>query len=393
MKKLFYNKQYIDTSDRKAVSKSLAQKLITGGKSVENFEKKLKKFLTVKHAITCINGTAALHLAYEAIKLKRKDVVIMPVINFISSYSMAKLYDAKIYFADVDKSTGQMTPKTLRDCIKKNKLKKIKAVICMYLGGYPENIEAFYKIKKQYKFLIIEDACHAFGASYISKNRRCKVGSCKHADLSTFSFHPVKSITTGEGGLVTTNNKKFSSIISKFKNHNIVREKNYWSYNIEKLGFNYRLSDLNCALGISQLKKIKYFISNRNRVNSFYRKELKEYSNYIEMPKYDSKNYSSFHLILANIKFKNLKGNKNDFLKYLNKKRIFPQYHYIPIIKFRLENKTVLSLNNFKGAKSFFDSTVSLPTFVNLSNKDLSKIVGIIKKFFLAKRLKKNDKN
>ena len=149
MKKLFYNKQFIDSSDVKAVSKSLSQDLITGGKSVDGFEKKLKNFLNVKYVSTCINGTAALHLAFEAINLKNQDIIIMPIINFIASYSMASLYNARIYFADVDKSTGQMTPETLVQCIKKNKLKKIKAVVSMYLGGYPENIKKFYNLKKK----------------------------------------------------------------------------------------------------------------------------------------------------------------------------------------------------------------------------------------------------
>ena len=133
----------------------------------------------------------------------------MPAINFIAVYNMAKLMNAKIFLADVDSLTGQMTPKTLLKCIKNNKLKKIKAIVTMYLGGYPENVIEFYKIKKRFNCYLIEDACHAFGARYFYNKKYLPVGCCKHADISTFSLHPVKSITTGEGGIITTNNKSF----------------------------------------------------------------------------------------------------------------------------------------------------------------------------------------
>ena len=149
MAKIYYNKQYIDSNDKKAVVGALSNDLITGGKHVQNFEKNLKNFLDVRYAKTCINGTAALHMAYEAIKLKKNDVVIMPVINFIAAYNMASLYKAKIYFADVDHLTGQMTPQHLISCIKRNSLKNIKAVVTMYMGGFPENSIKFFKLKKK----------------------------------------------------------------------------------------------------------------------------------------------------------------------------------------------------------------------------------------------------
>ena len=135
MKLITYNKQYLNNSDKSAVKNVLNQKLLTNGLSVQKFEKKLKNFLDVKYCTTCINGTAGLHLAFEALDLKQNDVIIMPIINFISSFSMARLYNLKIYFADVEKKTGQMSPETLKQCIKKNKIKNIKAIINMYMGG------------------------------------------------------------------------------------------------------------------------------------------------------------------------------------------------------------------------------------------------------------------
>jgi dTDP-4-amino-4,6-dideoxygalactose transaminase len=183
MKIINYGRQYIDSSDLKKVSLALKQKFITSGNYVKKFEKKIKFFLNVNYAVSCNSGTSALHLAFMSIDLKKNDIVIMPIINFIASYNMAKLLGAKIYFADVDKYTGQMTPQTILECVKKNKIKKIKAIIVMYLGGYPENILEFYKIKKNFNCYLIEDACHALGAKYLYKKKYQMVGSCKHADI------------------------------------------------------------------------------------------------------------------------------------------------------------------------------------------------------------------
>ena len=160
-----------------------------------------------------------------------------------------------------------MTPETLLLCIKKNKLKKIKVVITMYLGGYPENVYEFYKLKKKKKFYIVEDACHALGASYGYNKKQVMIGSCKHSDLATFSTHPVKSITTGEGGIVTTNKKFYYERLKKFRSHGIERDSRFpWQYDIFNTGYNYRLSDINCALGFSQLNKLEKFIHIRKKV-------------------------------------------------------------------------------------------------------------------------------
>ena len=226
----------------------------------------MAKFVNSKFALSCINGTAGLDMAFKSINLKNGDNVIIPAVNFIAAYSMARKFNANIFLSDVHPLTGQMTEKNLLDCIQKNNLKKIKAIITMFLGGYPENISKFYQIKKKFKAVIIEDACHAFGAKYSNKGRKkISVGSCSHSDLSVFSFHPVKTITTGEGGIVTSNNKKLFKKMMLYRNHNIIRGKNYWEYDVSDYGMNYRLSDINCALGLSQLKKIEKFISYRKK--------------------------------------------------------------------------------------------------------------------------------
>ena len=167
MKTIPYGRQHIDIQDIRFVSKALKEDLITTGRYVKKLESKISKFLQVKYAASCNSGTSALHLALLAINLKKDDVIIMPAINFIAVYNMARLMNAKIFLADVDPLTGQVTPKTLSECIKINKLKKIKAIVTMYLGGYPENVIEFYNIKKKFNCYLIEDACHAFGSKYL----------------------------------------------------------------------------------------------------------------------------------------------------------------------------------------------------------------------------------
>jgi dTDP-4-amino-4,6-dideoxygalactose transaminase len=380
MKIIPYGRQYIDSQDIRLVSKSLKEDLITTGSYVKKFENKTSKFLKVKYVASCNTGTSALHLALMATNFKKDDVIIMPAINFIAVYNMARLMNAKIFLADVDSLTGQMTPKTLLECIKKNKLKKIKAIVTMYLGGYPENVVEFYKIKKKFNCYLIEDACHALGSKYLFNKNFLSVGSCKHSDISTFSLHPVKTITSGEGGLITTNNKTFYNRILSLRSHGINKNKNFhWKYNLIESGFNYRLSDINCALGLGQLKKINKFINYRKKVFNIYKIGLKRITNTIAFPSY-KKNKPSYHLFLISINFKKIRSTKDKFLKFLKKNNILCQFHYIPIYKFKLFNKKI-NLNNYKGAEFYYRNSLSLPIFYNLGLNYQKKILNQIKIF------------
>lgn len=384
--KIPYGKQHIDFNDFKSVETALNQKIITGGKYVNKFENSLKKKLKSKYVSTCINATAGLHLAFMSINLKKNDVVVMPVINFISAFRIATSLGARIFLADVDKSSGQMTPQTLKDCIKKNKLAKIKLILTMYLGGYAENVSEFYEIKKKYNSFIIEDSCHAFGSKYKFKEKLINVGSCKHADISVFSFHPVKPITTGEGGAISTNNKNLAIKINLLRNHGIVRKKNYWDYDIKQLGFNYRLSDINCALGLSQLKKLPFFLSRRKNIYYKYLEKISKYSNILKIYQ-SNESFNSYHLILLSINFKKIKYTKDHLINYLNKKGIFPQYHYKPIYKFTFYKKSKKLF--YYGAEYFYKNTLSLPVYHNLTTKNQERVINNLIKY-IKKNKKKN---
>ena len=212
------------------------------------------------------------------------------------------------------------------------------------------------------------------------------VGSCKHCDISVFSFHPVKTITTAEGGAVTTNNKSIESKIRLIKNHNIIRKQRYWDYDIKNLSTNYRLSDINCALGISQLLKINNFLKKRENAYLKYVKEIKQISKYVNIPKYTNYKNSSFHLFLINIDFSKLRSNKNKFFNFLNNNNIFPQFHYKPIFLFSFFKKE--KLNYFSGAKEYFNNTLSIPLYYGIKKKEQEYILRKIEEFINIFKIK-----
>lgn len=379
MKNIPYGKQHIDSGDIKAVSKAMKADLITTGSYVKKFENAIAKLLSVRFAVSCNSGTSAIHLAFLAINLSKNDVVIMPAINFIAAYNLAKIMGAKIFLADVDPRTGQMTPTNLLQCIKKNKLKKIKAIVTMYLGGYPENVIEFYKIKKKLGCFLIEDACHALGARYNFRGKNIYIGSCKHSDISTFSLHPVKTITSGEGGVVTTNNNFFFKRMILLRSHGLKRSKFHWDYEILFHGLNYRLSDINCALAMSQIKKIKKFINLRKKVYFFYKKEFYNLNSFFTLPEYSKNIKSSYHLFLINFNLKKILINKKIFLKKMLVNKIVCQYHYKPIFLFRKIFNQKFIKKDFKGAIAYYKNTISLPIFPDLLKKDQIFIIKVIK--------------
>lgn len=381
MKIIPYGKQSIDASDIKSVSKVLRSKLITTGPKVLEFEKKIKKYLNVNYVSVCNSGTSALYLALVSLGVKKNDIIIMPTITFVASYNVAKLLGAKVFLADTNSSTGLMSPNDVLNCCKKFNLKKVNVVITMYNGGYPENAENFFKLKKKIGCKIVEDACHAFGSEYKYGKKFYKVGSCKHSDISTFSLHPLKTITTGEGGIVTTNSKNLDIKIKKNRSLGIIRKKNnQLDYDVTNYGLNFRLNDFQCALGINQLKKIGLFLKSRKKISKKYDQELKKIKE-ISLPNYSKKILPSFHLYLINLKRFNLKK-KNEFFKFMKRKGIILQYHYIPIYKFKIFNDKYINLNS----KKYYNETISLPIYHDLTRNEQNFVIKSINLFFNKKK-------
>lgn len=363
--KIPYGKHYIDKKDNLSVIKALNSGIISNGTSLKFFENKTKNYLGCKFSLACSSGTAALHLSFLSLDLKKNDIVILPVINFIAAANILSLMNAKFFFADVDKYTGQISKETLLKCIDKNKIKKIKAIVTTYLGGNIYNYEDILTLKKKYKFLLIEDACHAFGSKYKLNKKYYNIGCSKHADISTFSFHPLKTITTGEGGLITTNKINIYKKIKILRSHGFNYKKKYWLYDLKFNGLNYRMSDINAALGLSQLKKINFFLKKRYLIAKNYHDSLKNIK-YIRLP--DLQKYSSWHLYIIQIDFKKIGISKDFLIKKLNILNIFPQVHYMPSVKFKKFYNS--NKSQFQNAMYYYKNCLSLPIYFDYSKKD-----------------------
>lgn len=378
VKKLIpYGRQFIDKSDKLNLLKILSKEKITSGNEVFKFENKIKNFFKCKYSYTCNSGTSALFLAFMSINIKKNDVIIMPAINFIASYNIAKQLDAKVFLADVDKDTGQMSPENVTEVCKKFNIKKVKVILTMYNGGYPHNAEKFKRLKKYYNCFIIEDACHALGANYRVGTKNIKIGSCNHSDISTFSLHPLKTITTGEGGIVTTNSKKIAEKLEKIRSLGIERNTfKHWEYDVKYTGFNFRLTDFQCALGSSQIDKIFKFISKRRKIFLNYHKLLSKLDQ-INLPKHLSNYNSAHHLFIINLKKPNMKI-KEKFIKFMLKNKIILQYHYIPIYKFKVFKGKYLN----KNSEIYYKSAISLPIYFELKFQEQVYIAKKIKEFF-----------
>lgn len=370
-------RQFISSLDILNVKKALQSKLLSSGPINENFEKEIIRLKKSKYAISCNSGTSALFLTLKAINTTNKDIIILPSINFIASINSVSLLGAKFFLADVDSTTGQLTVDSVKKCIKKNKIRKVKAIVNMYLAGAPRDIKGFYNLKKKLGCYLIEDACHAFGSNYSIGNKNYKIGSCKHSDICTFSFHPLKSITTGEGGAITLNSKKLYDKIILLRSHGIVKSKKYWKYDVMQPGYNLRLSEINAALGLSQIKQLNKFINHRRNIFKTYYKKLNNFKDIISIVTPEKNTSSANHLVLAKINFQNLKINKDKFITHLYKKKIIIHYHYIPIFMFKYYKKIK---GDFKESKKYFNSTISLPIFYKMKKSEVDKVVNEIKK-------------
>lgn len=377
MNKIFYGKQNISNLEIKKVCDSLKGDLITRGNFISEFENSLANFTNSKYSISVSSGTAALDCAINAIELKSGDNIIIPIINFTALANLLLNYkQINIYFADVDELTGQITPGSIENCIKKNKLKKVKAFFTMYLGGSCIDTSGFVKLKKKYRCYFIEDSCHAFGSKYKLKKTFYNVGCAKHSDISLFSFHPVKTITTGEGGALTTNNKKIYQNCKLYRSHGIVREKKYWKYDVLKNGINLRMSDINAALGIIQLQRINSFLKKRKNLAKIYIQEFSQ-NNYIHVVNSVDVQNSAIHLFLVLIDFKKLKITRDKLIEKLNKLGVFPQVHYIPHYEYSLFKK--LKKKDYKNASRYYEKCLTLPLHFNLKKNDIIRISNNLK--------------
>lgn len=377
-----YSRQIIDKKDITNIVKTLKSNLVTTGPKVPEFENKIKNFVGAKYSVAVNSATSALHLACISLDLKKGDWLWTTPISFVASANCGLYCGAKIDFVDIDINTYNICVKKLEQKLKKAKIKKKlpKIIVIVDLAGFPCDFNEIRRLSKIYKFKILEDASHALGAKYYGKN----IGNGKFADISVFSFHPVKIITTLEGGIATTNNKKLFQKMEMLRSHGITRDKkkfvninkNHWHYEQQLLGYNYRMNDIEASLGISQLNKIKKFFKIRTYVKNFYDKHLQNLP--LTLPPNDKNKTSSMHLYIVRVK--NItKYERDKIILKLKKKGIGVNIHYIPIHFQPFFKKLGFRKGMFPESEQYFESAISLPIHPGINKKDLIKIIKNIK--------------
>lgn len=378
-----YSFQYIDNQDVKSVIKTLKSKWLTTGPTVEKFEAKIKKKVNSKHCTVVNSATSALHLACKSLGVTKGDYVWTSSNTFVASANCALLCGAKIDLIDIELENYNLDldllEKKLNIAKKRNKLPKV--VIPVHFSGNPCDLERLYKLSKKFKFRIIEDASHALGAKY----KNTKIGDCKYSDMTIFSFHPVKIITTGEGGAILTNNKKIDEKIKSLRSHGIVKKygntkkliKNRpWLFFQKDLGLNYRLTDIQASLGISQIRKLNKFLSERNNIAKMYNDRLENLP--LKLPTVPKNNYSTFHLYVVLLE----KKNRDELYKLFLNNGFKTNIHYIPVYNHPYFKKFNFNKKDFKNNEVYFKKALSLPIYPGLSKKNIFKIINILNRFF-----------
>tara|TARA_B100002052_G_C15856999_1_gene588062 strand:- start:211 stop:1374 length:1164 start_codon:yes stop_codon:yes gene_type:complete len=384
---LNYSRQSIDNKEIKAVIKTLKSDFLTQGPKVDEFEKRLKKYCSSKFA-TCVNSaTSALHIACVSLGLKKNDILWTVPNTFVASANCGLYCGAQIDLVDINQKDFNidinLLERKLEVSKKKNRLPKILVVV--HLGGEPCNLKKIYELKKKYKFSVIEDASHALGSKYYGY----KIGSCKYSDLAVFSFHPVKNITTGEGGAILTNNKLIDYKCKILRTHGIEKNlkklktkiKAVFYYEQQLLGYNYRMNDIEASIGIEQIKKLDFFTKRKILKANYYINNFD--INIFSLRKLNKDCLNSYHLFILSIK-KNI--NQKTYTKIFNEIRargIGINLHYFPIHKQPFFKKMFRN-NKFKISENYSKQSFSIPLYHDISKKQqdyiIKNITQIVKK-------------
>lgn len=363
-----YSKQTIDSKDIKALADVIKSDWLTTGPKIIEFEKALSNYCRTRYAVAVSSGTAALHLAYLAAGLKKDDEVITSPNTFVSTTNMMIAVGAKPVFCDIRLDNYNIDETKIERLI----TKKTKAIVPVHFSGHPCEMDKIWKIAKKYNLLVIEDAAHALGAKYKNK----KVGGLR-SSMTIFSFHPVKSIAIGEGGAILTNNKKYYEKLKLIRSHGITKDKNGFNVMLE-FGYNYRLTEMQAGIGITQLKKVNAFVASRNKKARYYDARLKDVSEII-LPQKLPKNLSARHLYI--IRTKKI-SDRMKLYNYLLKNGIGVNFHYPCVYKHPYYRKNNFAKTTKNNSEIYHKTAITIPLYPLLSNKGQDYIIKKIKSYF-----------
>jgi dTDP-4-amino-4,6-dideoxygalactose transaminase len=376
-----YGRHYLDKRDIDGVVAVLKSSYLTQGEKSFILEKNLCKKFHTKSACVVSSGTAALHLVSKVLNWGAKDKIICTPITFVATANSIMYSNATPLFVDIDQNTFNLCPNKTEYELKKDKKKNIKAIIATDYAGNPCNWKDLRFLANKYNLHLVNDNCHAIGSIYNGH-----IGyAAKYADLVAHSYHPVKNITTGEGGAVISNNSSLINKIKVLRNHGLYK-KNLHPFipnpgKMLSLGYNYRLSDINCSLGITQLKKLDKFLKKRKKIANIYDKEFLGIKN-LKTQFIKKQDKSAYHLYPILIDFKKIGKNKVELFKLFYKNKILPQVHYIPVYRHLFYKKKFnINYSNFINAENFYKNAISLPIYYSLKNYEIKKVVKVLKNF------------
>lgn len=365
-----YGRQCVNEDDIDAVVRVLKGDWLTMGPGVEAFERSFADYVGVPHAVSFSSGTAALHAAMHVAGVRAGDAVVVPPLTFAATSNSAIYCGGEPLFADISPETLCMSPDAAEKACAES-TKPVKVIAPVSFAGYPADIEAFKKIAETHSATIVEDASHALGAH----RGALKVGV--EADMTTFSFHPVKHITTAEGGMVATRSPEFAESLKRFRSHGIVKDpgdfvRPYdgpWDNDMIELGYNYRLSEIACALGESQLRRIERFVSKRREIASLYREKLSHSDGVVLPPDHPGHSYHLFPICVA-------PSDRKRVFERLRANGIGVQVHYIPVYRHTYYARTYpQAAEKYPNAENFSAGTISLPIFPDMSGSDVDRVV------------------